>query len=41
MRDRDRVSEREWERVGVRVRKPLQTAKEPALVNNKSVTFYT
>ena len=36
MRDRNRVSEREsgrgWESERVRVRKPLRTAKEPALV---------
>ena len=36
MRDRNRVSEREsgreWESEIVRVRKPLRTAKEPALV---------
>ena len=40
MRDRNRVSERErvgengreWESKIVRVRKPLRTAKEPALV---------
>ena len=42
MRDRNRVSERvgengrEWESKIVRVRKPLRTAKEPALVNMKT-----
>ena len=44
MRDRNRVSERgrveengrEWESKIVRVRKPLRTAKEPALVFNFS-----
>ena len=32
MTDRNRESEREWESEIVRVRKPLRTAKEPALV---------
>ena len=39
MTDRNRESDREWESEIVRVRKPLRTATEPALVKT-FVTFF-